>query len=136
MVRRVPTLQSEITLTTSLLTEYGLGTFVADIEHELKVRRNGRDVRIDWTVDEVKTYLTAVRRHVGDAGCLLVSTYGLITEHSASIPLMKAAQPIVDGFAPQTYWFTHPKRSHITNAGLDPTKYELNDGLVLRQALC
>jgi len=53
---------------------------------------------------------------------LLVSTFALIDWHEPE--LMRVADPLVDGFAPQIYWFHHPSERMRREFG---PQYPAND---------
>lgn len=81
------------------LRRYELQHYVADIEHQ----HSGAN----WTKQKIRTYFSRLRGHLDPAAQILVSTFGFVGTHAPQ--LMQEAEPYVDGFSPQVYWFYYPK---------------------------
>lgn len=81
------------------LRRYGIEHYVADIEH------GHSDAH--WTQAEIRTFCTRLRGNLSADAQILVSTFGFVGTHEPG--LMQAAEPYVNGFAPQVYWFYYPK---------------------------
>jgi len=84
----------EVELALTTLNEFGLEHYVADVEDGVHTA--------NWTSAEVRAFFKALRQDLPNAQIGL-STFGFIPWHKPQ--LMKAAEPFVDFFAPQTYWF-------------------------------
>jgi hypothetical protein len=93
--------KGEAKLAKAQLSRFGLTDYVADIEQGVN--------NANWTSTEVAQFLTDVRSAV--LGALAVSTFPLIDWHEPS--LMTAADPLVDAFAPQIYWFRFPNKKMV-----------------------
>jgi hypothetical protein len=100
-------IEYEADLAVAATQKYDLNAYVADIEHGA--------YHAHWTSDEVETFLSRVRAALGRDAGLAMSTYGLIDWHAPH--LVKAADPLVDAFAPQVYWFDFPNSAMIRNFG-------------------
>jgi len=94
--------------------ELRLKDYVADIE-------NGHN-ESDWTRDEITDFLNRVRIGLPQGANLAVSTFCLIDWHEPE--LMESAEPLVDAFAPQVYWFWYPTRKMQKAFG---ERYSLGD---------
>lgn len=81
--------------------------YVADIEHGVN--------KSYWTPGEVHAFLSKVKDGLKKSSHLAVSSHGFIDWHSP--PLMKAAEDVVDAFAPQVYWFWFPNGTMIDQFG-------------------
>jgi hypothetical protein len=81
---------------------YSPDLYIADIEQGVE--------GASWTVAGVGKFLGKVKEHLG-AKPLVVSSFGYIKAHAPE--LMRAADPIADFFAPQVYWFWHPKQDML-----------------------
>lgn len=90
----------------SALEEYAPDGYVADIEHTV--------AGANWTTARIVEFCSKVRTLVADKP-FLVSTFGFLPYHEPH--LMKAAEPHVDAFAPQVYWFWFPKQGMLTQPG-------------------
>jgi hypothetical protein len=88
----------EAALAVESLGDLGLTDYVADIEQGVN--------QAHWTPGEVATFLDRVRRALPSAAHIAVSSFPIITWHVPA--LMVAADPYVDAFAPQAYWFRYP----------------------------
>lgn len=106
--------EAELALTT--LNEFGLEHYVADVEDGVH--------GANWTSTEVRKFFDALREALPDSQ-LGLSTFGFIPWHKPQ--LMKAAEPFVDFFAPQTYWFTFPTQKILKAADVDVSEYVLNN---------
>jgi hypothetical protein len=106
--------EAELALTT--LNEFGLDHYVADVEDGVH--------GANWTASEVKTFFKSLRDALPNAQIGL-STFGFIPWHKPQ--LMKAAEPFVDFFAPQIYWFGFPTKKIIKAAEVDASEYVLNN---------
>ncbi|MGY8681521.1 M15 family metallopeptidase [Bradyrhizobium sp. UFLA05-153] len=89
--------------------------YVADIEQGV----NGAE----WTAKGIKTFLTATRAALGGKP-LILSTHGFVPYHEPE--LMRAADPFVDAFAPQVYWFWYPNKRMLSQPGAKGP-YKTND---------
>ena len=81
---------------------YSPDLYIADIEQGVE--------GASWSVAGVGKFLGKVKAHLG-AKPLVVSSFGYIKVHAPE--LMRAADPIADFFAPQVYWFWHPKQNML-----------------------
>jgi hypothetical protein len=106
------------------LQEFKLDHYIADIEDGVS--------GANWTAGEVKQFFESLRESLPDAQ-IGVSSFGFIPWHKPQ--LMKAAEPFVDFFAPQVYWFSFPTSKMIKAAGADPSKYPLDNPVSYAQ-LC
>ena len=68
----------------------------------------------NWTVARVKKFCSRAREHIGDKP-FIVSSFGFLPYHEPQ--LMAAADPYVDAFAPQVYWFWYPKEAMFGQPG-------------------
>jgi hypothetical protein len=93
--------KAEAKLARAQLSKFGLNDYVADIEQGVN--------NANWTAAEVVQFLTEVRQ--GLSGTLALSTFPLIDWHEPE--LMRAADPLVDAFAPQVYWFRFPNKKMV-----------------------
>jgi hypothetical protein len=89
--------------------------YVADIEHGVR--------GAEWSPAGIKTFLTATRAKLAGKP-LIMSTHGFVPYHEPG--LMRAADPLVDAFAPQVYWFWYPTRRMIKDSGATGS-YDLNN---------
>ena len=89
--------------------------YVADIEHGV--------AGAIWSTTTIKRFLGEVREAV-EGKPLILSTFGFIPYHEPN--LMKAADPYVDAFAPQVYWFWFPKQAMFNQPGATGTYQENN----------
>ena len=92
-----PLLDAEVA--SEQLERYGLVDYIADIEH-------GHSDAV-WSFSAVETYFKRLRLNLSKPSNVALSTFGFIGVHEPS--LMRAAEPYVDAFAPQIYWFNHPQ---------------------------
>ena len=106
----------EVELALTTLNEFGLEHYVADVEDGVH--------GANWTSGEVKKFFKGLREALPDSQIGL-STFGFIPWHKPQ--LMQAAEPFVDFFAPQTYWFTYPTQKILNAADADPSEYVLNN---------
>ena len=98
------------------LQEFKLEHYIADIEDGVS--------GANWTVGEVKEFCKSLRASLPKAQ-IGVSSFGFIPWHKPK--LMQAAEPYVDFFAPQVYWFSFPTHKMIKAVGADPAKYPLDN---------
>lgn len=112
------TIDFEVELALTALSSFGLKHYIADVEDGVH--------GANWTSAEVKTFFKSLRAALPDSQIGL-STFGFIPWHKPQ--LMTAAQPFVDFFAPQVYWFNFPTPKILKAAGLDVSKYPLNDSV-------
>lgn len=117
-----PSLEVELALTA--LNEFGLDHYVADVEDGVQ--------GANWNASEIKTFFKSLRQALPGAQIGL-STFGFIPWHKPQ--LMAAAEPFVDFFAPQVYWFTFPTLKMLQAVGASPSKYPL-DSSVSYARLC
>ncbi len=106
----------EVERALTALSEFGLEHYVADVEDGA--------YGANWTEGEVKAFFKRLRDHLPDAR-IGVSTFGFIPWHEPQ--LMAAAEPFVDFFAPQVYWFNFPMLKMLQAVGAAPSKYPLHD---------
>lgn len=106
----------EVELAITTLNEFGLEHYVADVEDGVH--------GANWTPAEVKKFFKSLREALPNAQIGL-STFGFIPYHKPQ--LMAAAEPFVDFFAPQTYWFNYPSQKLLKAAQVDPSEYVLNN---------
>ncbi|HEY6802033.1 MAG TPA: hypothetical protein VI306_00510 [Pyrinomonadaceae bacterium] len=107
-------LEAELALTA--LNEFGLQHYIADVEDGVH--------GANWTQAEVRSFFKSLREALPNSQIGL-STFGFIPWHKPQ--LMTAAQPFVDFFAPQTYWFNFPTQKILKAAEVDASKYPLNN---------
>ncbi|MEA2875921.1 MAG: hypothetical protein QOF14_1117 [Hyphomicrobiales bacterium] len=98
--------QKDIDNVESTLSEYSLDGYVADIEHGVS--------GANWTTARINQFCAKVRQLVGNKP-FLVSTFGFLPYHEPQ--LMAAADPYVDAFAPQVYWFKFPNQGMLNQPG-------------------
>lgn len=91
-------IDKESELAVEATRELDLVDYVADIEEGVSGSH--------WKPEEVRAFLSKVRGGLPKSGGLAVSSHGFIDWHTPR--LMKAADEIVDAFAPQVYWFWFP----------------------------
>ena len=84
---------------TEQLHRYGLEHYIADIEH------GHSDAQ--WTKTSIRIFCKRLRQNLPTSAGVVVSTFGFVGSHAPE--LMQEAEPYVDAFAPQVYWFFHPK---------------------------
>lgn len=106
----------EVELALTTLSEFGLKHYIADVEDGVH--------GANWTSGEVKSFFKSLRTALPDSQIGL-STFGFIPWHKPQ--LMSAAEPFVDFFAPQVYWFSFPTVKILNAAGLEASEYPLND---------
>ena len=107
----------EVELALTALNDFGLDHYVADIEEGVN--------NAHWTTTEVKKFLTQLRASLPDESQVGVSSFGFIPWHKPE--LMKAANDLVDFFAPQVYWFFHPTTKVLNAMGVSASDYPLDD---------
>jgi hypothetical protein len=105
----------EVELALTTLSEFGLEHYVADVEDGVN--------SANWSVSEVKTFFRSLREALPNSQ-IGVSSFGFIPWHKPQ--LMKAADPFVDFFAPQVYWFTFPTPKILNAVGASPSEFPLN----------
>lgn len=88
------------------LEEFSPDGYVADIEHGVS--------GANWTVARITQFCMRARELLGGK-LFIVSTFGFLPYHKPE--LMKAAEPHVDAFAPQVYWFWYPKEAMFSQPG-------------------
>lgn len=88
------------------ITTFKADGYVADIEQGVR--------GAEWTNSSIKTFLKATREALRGRP-LIMSTHGFVPYHEPE--LMRAAEPFVDAFAPQIYWFWYPNKRMITEFG-------------------
>lgn len=88
------------------IAEYSPDGYVADIEHGVS--------GASWTTARIDKFCSTARGFIGTRP-FLVSTFGFLPYHQPA--LMKAADPYVDAFAPQIYWFWFPNQSMLGQPG-------------------
>jgi hypothetical protein len=108
----------EVELALTSLSEFGLEHYIADVEDGVH--------GANWTSSEVKSLFKSLRAALPDAQIGL-STFGFIPWHKPQ--LMSAAEPFVDFFAPQVYWFNFPTLKILKASGLEVSDYPLNDSV-------
>ena len=108
----------EVELALTSLSEFGLQHYIADVEDGVH--------GANWTNIEVKSFFKSLRAALPDAQIGL-STFGFIPWHKPQ--LMSAAEPFVDFFAPQVYWFNFPTLKILKAAGVEASDYPLNDSV-------
>ena len=106
----------EVELVLTTLNEFGLEHYVADVEDGVHTA--------NWSKAEVKKFFKALREALPNSQIGL-STFGFIPWHKPE--LMTAAEPFVDFFAPQTYWFNYPSKKILNAAGVDESQFVLNN---------
>jgi hypothetical protein len=106
----------EVELALTTLNEFGLEHYVADVEDGVH--------HANWTKAEVRKFFQSLREALPNSQIGL-STFGFIPWHKPQ--LMTAAEPFVDFFAPQTYWFNFPTQKILNAADVEPTEYVLNN---------
>ena len=106
----------EVELALTTLSEFGLKHYIADVEDGVH--------GANWTSGEVKSFFKSLRTALPDSQIGL-STFGFIPWHKPQ--LMSAAEPFVDFFAPQVYWFSYPSVKILNAAGLQASEFPLND---------
>lgn len=89
--------------------------YVADIEQGVSGAQ--------WTPKGIKKFLAATRTALGGKP-LILSTHGFIPYHEPE--LMQTADPFVDAFAPQVYWFWYPNKRMVSEPGAKGP-YKIND---------
>lgn len=97
------------------LDEFELDGYIADIEHGV--------AGANWNEARVDKFSSNVRKLLGEKP-FLVSTFGFVPYHKPK--LMQAAEPHVDGFAPQVYWFWYPNKKMFSQPGAKPPYRENN----------
>lgn len=107
---------AEAKLATDQLRLYGLTHYVANIEDG---KNKGPLHGISkWTTAEIATFFQNFRVLAEPGAQVLISTYPFIGWHEPE--LMVAANPYVDGFAPQVYWFDYPAAGMWPRPDLPP----------------
>jgi hypothetical protein len=106
----------EVELVLTTLNEFGLEHYVADVEDGVH--------GANWSKAEVRKFFKSLREALPNSQIGL-STFGFIPWHKPE--LMTAAEPFVDFFAPQTYWFNYPSQKILNAAGADSTQFILNN---------
>ena len=97
------------------LATFDLDGYVADVEAE--------EANVKWTKAWLDRFCREVRDLLGTKPFLL-STYGFLPYHQPD--LIKVADPYVDAFAPQVYWFRFPNQEMLGKPGATGT-YPLNN---------
>ena len=105
----------EAKLATDQLNLHGLTHYVANIEHG---KKKGAYGEFKWTPAEIKAFFKRFRELAEPSAQVLISTYPFIGWHKPE--LMVAANPHVDGFAPQVYWFDYPAENMWPRPDLPP----------------
>ncbi len=88
------------------LQEFELDGYVADIEHGVS--------GASWSVSRIKEFCSGARELLGTKP-FLFSTFGFLPYHEPHF--IKAADPYVDAFAPQVYWFKFPNQGMLDEPG-------------------
>lgn len=96
----------DVTNVTATMAEFSPDGYVADIEDGVS--------GASWTTDRIKDFCSRTRVVVGTKP-FIVSSFGFLPYHKPA--LMKAADPFVDAFAPQVYWFWYPKEAMFNQPG-------------------
>jgi len=109
-------IDSESRLAIDALERFQLNDYIADIEYGVSGAH--------WTTDEVTDFFEKIR-NFNSEGALGVSSHGFIDWHKPE--LMAAANPLVDFFAPQVYWFWYPSRKILNAARVSSSEFPLND---------
>lgn len=109
-------IEVEVELVLTTLNEFGLDHYVADVEDGVH--------GANWSTPEIRRFFTSLREALPNSQIGL-STFGFIPWHKPQ--LMTAADPFVDFFAPQVYWFNFPTRKILNAAEVDVSQYVLND---------
>ena len=99
-------LDADLANVSKSLTTFQPDGYVADIEHGVS--------GASWTSNTVRSFLSGVRGMMQNKP-LVLSTFGFIPYHEPH--LMQAADPYVDAFAPQVYWFWFPKAAMFNQPG-------------------
>ncbi|REG59308.1 hypothetical protein B0G80_2044 [Paraburkholderia sp. BL6669N2] len=105
----------EASLTKKALKEFGLDTFVADIEQGVSSS--------NWTPTEIHDYLAGVKDTA--SGGLALTSHGFIDWHDPAV--LKPAEDFVDAMNPQAYWYGSFPSQKMVNAISKPAAYELKN---------
>jgi hypothetical protein len=105
----------EVERALTALSEFNLEHYVADVEDGV--------AGANWSVSEIKTFFKSLRAALPSSQ-IGVSTFGFIPWHTPK--LMSAAEPFVDFFAPQVYWFTYPTLKILQSVGASTSQYPLD----------
>jgi hypothetical protein len=108
-------LDKDIRNAADAIAKFGPDGYVADIEPGVS--------GAEWTAKGIKKFLTATRTALAGKP-LILSTHGFIPYHEPD--LMRTADPFVDAFAPQVYWFWYPKKAMLSAPGATGT-YRTNN---------
>ena len=107
----------ESRLAVSALNRFGLMHYVADIEQGVS--------NANWTEDEIEKFFLGLKEGLSDQAQVALSSHAFITWHGPE--LMKAADPYVDYFAPQVYWFWFPSAKMLKAMGFSKSEYAVSD---------
>lgn len=108
--------KAESELTRSALKQFGLKTFVADIEQGVNSS--------NWTPMEIHDYLAAVKEAAPEG--LALTSHGFIDWHDPAV--LKPAEEFVDAFNPQAYWYGSFPSQKMLNAISKPAgSYKLQN---------
>ncbi len=99
-------LDKDIENAADAIAKFSPDGYVADIEQGVS--------GAEWTQKGIKKFLAATRTELGGKP-LILSTHGFIPYHEPE--LMQAADPFVDAFAPQVYWFWFPSKRMFSEPG-------------------
>ena len=102
----VSNLAKDIKNAADAVAKFAPDGYVADIEHRVSGAK--------WTLDAIKQFSSATKTMLGGKP-LILSTHGFIPFHEPE--LMQAADPFVDAFAPQVYWFWYPSKRMMSEPG-------------------
>jgi hypothetical protein len=97
------------------LSEFTPDGYVADIEQGVS--------GASWTTARIRDFCTRARDLLAGKP-FVISSFGFLPYHKPA--LMQAADPYVDAFAPQVYWFWFPKQGMLNQPGATG-EYELNN---------
>jgi Uncharacterized protein conserved in bacteria (DUF2272)/Bacterial SH3 domain len=90
----------------STLAEFSPDGYVADIENGVS--------GANWNTTRINKFCTKTRELLAGKP-FIVSTFGFLPYHEPH--LMEAANPFVDAFAPQVYWFWFPNAGMLDQPG-------------------
>jgi hypothetical protein len=108
-------LERDIKNAADAIAKFSPDGYVADIEQGVS--------GAEWRPKSIKKFLTATRAELGGKP-LILSTHGFIPYHEPE--LMHTADPFVDAFAPQVYWFWYPNKKMFSEPGAKGP-YKTND---------
>lgn len=106
----------EVELALSAIRHFGLEHYVADVEDGVG--------GANWSPAEVRAFFSSLRESL-PASQIGVSSFGFLPWHKPK--LMQEAEPFVDFFAPQVYWFNFPTMKILRAVEATPAQYPLNN---------